>query len=311
MKKTYVIGGANVDIVGVPNQPLRQADSNPGKISISFGGVGRNIAENLAYLKDEVHLVSIFGEDALGHLCFDFCKKIGIKMEDSFFSQTTSTSTYMAVMDHRRDMHLAISDMEILQELDLKRLAMTASKINPDDLCVIDTNLDRESIHFLCENIRCPLILDPISTVKAEKVKDLLGHFTMIKPNRYEAEVLCGFPLQNDTDMKKAVNYFLAEGVKEVIISLGEDGIVAGDGNQIVKMKLTPVSVVNATGGGDSFVGAYVHAMHSEMSFIDRLTFAIATSVLTIGSPQTVDPELSSERIHLLIESSLIERNSL
>jgi len=311
MKKTYVIGGANVDIVGVPNQPLRQADSNPGKISISFGGVGRNIAENLAYLKDEVHLVSIFGEDALGRLCFDFCKKIGIRMEDSFFSQTTSTSTYMAVMDHRRDMHLAISDMEILQELDLKRLAMTVSKINPDDLCVIDTNLDRESIRFLCENIRCPLILDPISTVKAEKVKDLLGYFTMIKPNRYEAEVLCGFSLQNDSDMKRAVNYFLAEGVKEVIISLGEDGIVAGDGNQIVKMKMTPVSVVNATGGGDSFVGAYVHAMHSDMSFVDRLTFAIATSVLTIGSPQTVDPELSSERIHLLIESSLIERNSL
>jgi len=311
MKKTYVIGGANVDIVGVPNQPLRQADSNPGKISISFGGVGRNIAENLAYLKDEVHLVSIFGEDALGRLCFDFCKKIGIRMEDSFFSQTTSTSTYMAVMDHRRDMHLAISDMEILQELDLKRLAMTVSKINPDDLCVIDTNLDRESIRFLCENIRCPLILDPISTVKAEKVKDLLGYFTMIKPNRYEAEVLCGFSLQNDSDMKRAVNYFLAEGVKEVIISLGEDGIVAGDGNQIVKMKMTPVSVVNATGGGDSFVGAYVHAMHSDMSFVDRLTFAIATSVLTIGSPQTVDPELSSERIHLLIENSLIERNSL
>jgi len=311
MKKTYVIGGANVDIVGVPNQPLRQADSNPGKISISFGGVGRNIAENLAYLKDEVHLVSIFGDDALGHLCFDFCKKIGIKMDDSFFSQTTSTSTYMAVMDHRRDMHLAISDMEILQELDLKRLATTVSKIDPDDLCVIDTNLDRESIRFLCENIRCPLILDPISTVKAEKAKELLGYFTMIKPNRYEAEVLCGFPLQNDTDMKRAVNYFLAEGVKEVIISLGEDGIIAGDGNQIIKMKMTPVSIVNATGGGDSFVGAYVHAMQSEMPFIDRLTFAIATSVLTIGSSQTVDPELSIERIRLLIENSLIERNSL
>ncbi len=311
MKKTYVIGGANVDIVGVPNQPLRQADSNPGKISISFGGVGRNIAENLAYLKDEVHLVSIFGEDALGRLCFDFCKRIGINMEDSFFSKTTSTSTYMAVMDHRRDMHLAISDMEILQEMDLKRLALTVSKINPDDLCVIDTNLNHESIRFLCENIRCPLILDPISTVKAEKVKEMLGYFTVIKPNRYEAEVLCGFSLQNDMDMKRAINYFLAEGVKEVIISLGEEGIVAGDGNQIVKMRMTPVSVVNATGGGDSFVGAYVHAMHKQMSFIERLTFAIATSVLTIGSSQTVDPELSEDRIRLLIKNSSIERNSL
>ena len=49
-----VIGGVNIDIGGHSFQPLIPADSNPGKISVSLGGVGRNIAHNLSLLGTDV-----------------------------------------------------------------------------------------------------------------------------------------------------------------------------------------------------------------------------------------------------------------
>jgi len=49
-----VVGGVNVDIGGCSFAPLVDADSNPGKVSISLGGVGRNIAHNMSLMGLEV-----------------------------------------------------------------------------------------------------------------------------------------------------------------------------------------------------------------------------------------------------------------
>ena len=45
-----VCGGVNIDIGAHSFAPLRAKDSNPGKVELSLGGVGRNIAHNMAWL---------------------------------------------------------------------------------------------------------------------------------------------------------------------------------------------------------------------------------------------------------------------
>ena len=49
-----VVGGVNVDIGGRSHAKLVAADSNPGKVSVSLGGVGRNIAHNMALMGVDV-----------------------------------------------------------------------------------------------------------------------------------------------------------------------------------------------------------------------------------------------------------------
>ena len=55
-EKDYVviIGSANIDVAGYSHESLNYADSNPGKIKFTPGGVGRNIAQNLALLEDAI-----------------------------------------------------------------------------------------------------------------------------------------------------------------------------------------------------------------------------------------------------------------
>ena len=50
-----VVGGVNVDIGGQSYAPLVARDSNPGRVRISLGGVGRNIAHNMSLLGVDVH----------------------------------------------------------------------------------------------------------------------------------------------------------------------------------------------------------------------------------------------------------------
>ena len=66
MSEVSIIGGITADIEGLPYDRLIQGDSNPGKITMSYGGVGRNIVENLARLGTSVSFISVAGDDFPG-----------------------------------------------------------------------------------------------------------------------------------------------------------------------------------------------------------------------------------------------------
>ena len=66
MADITIVGGINIDIEGSPFKPLVPEDSNPGKIRMSFGGVGRNIAENVVRSGGSTAMISVVGEDHMG-----------------------------------------------------------------------------------------------------------------------------------------------------------------------------------------------------------------------------------------------------
>lgn len=66
MAAITVVGGINIDIEGRPDDALIRADSNPGKVSVSVGGVGRNIVENIARLGGDAAMISLTGDDVMG-----------------------------------------------------------------------------------------------------------------------------------------------------------------------------------------------------------------------------------------------------
>jgi hypothetical protein len=63
MSRAAVIGAVNIDICGRPFNPLIMRDSNPGTVTMSMGGVGRNIAHNLRLLGLDVTFITALGGD--------------------------------------------------------------------------------------------------------------------------------------------------------------------------------------------------------------------------------------------------------
>ena len=108
-----VVGGVNMDIGGISHAQLVSADSNPGRVRISLGGVGRNIAHNMALMGLDVRMVTVLGGDFYAQKIVSTCGEMGIDISRSLRVADAITSTYLVISGPDGDMKLAISDMDI------------------------------------------------------------------------------------------------------------------------------------------------------------------------------------------------------
>ena len=300
MKNSYiaVIGGANIDIQGFPHDKLVFHDSNLGQIKVSLGGVGRNIAENLVKLGVNTKLISVVGTDPYGLKILEEAKVIGLDMEDSIVLKDEATSIYLSMLDESGDMVAAISYMDIYEKLTVDFIKQKKKVIENSKLCIIDTNIPREAMEYiLMNNNNIDFFLDTVSTAKARKVKDLIGYFHTIKPNKIEAELLTGIAINNEDDLKIASEYFLQKGVKRVFISLGDNGVFYNDGHNINHIRPPRVKVVNATRAGDAFMAALAYGHFYELGIEEMAKMAIAASLIAISHENTINPYMSIESI--------------
>ena len=122
MADITVIGGINIDIEGRPFRPLVMGDSNPGQIRLAFGGVGRNITENIARTGGDVAMISVVGDDFMGQSAVRQLSGLGVDTRGILTLQGRTSSMYLSLLNHQHDMELAMSDLEILNALTVEVL---------------------------------------------------------------------------------------------------------------------------------------------------------------------------------------------
>ena len=140
-----VVGGANMDIGGRPAKPMVPRDSNPGRVFFSPGGVGRNIAHNLALLEEDVRFLSVFGDDASGAQLTESCRRAGIDITLSPVLPGGKSAVYLFLTAHTGEMELAVSDMDIYEQMTPAYLAARMDTVNRARVCIADTNIPAES----------------------------------------------------------------------------------------------------------------------------------------------------------------------
>ncbi|MCX4370225.1 MAG: PfkB family carbohydrate kinase [Dysosmobacter sp.] len=296
-----VVGGVNVDIGGRPAAALVARDSNPGAVHSSLGGVGRNIAHNMALLGLDVRLLTAFGDDLNAQKVAASCGELGIDISQSPIISGGRTSTYLFISDEHGDMALAVSDMEIYQHLTPQALAQRHKLLDTSQLVIIDTNIPEESIVWLAENCAAPLFADPVSTAKAPKLKPVLGYLHTLKPNRLEAELLSGVPITDSESLNRAADALLETGLRRVFISLGAEGVFAADHNSRIQLPCLPAELVNATGCGDAFMAAIAWAYLQGTDLADTARAGLAASSIAMASRETINPSMGEKALTALL----------
>lgn len=289
-----VVGGVNIDIGGRSFAPLVRADSNPGSVSMSLGGVGRNIAHNLALLGTDVRLLTAFGEDVYGQQIAVSCAELGIDAKCALRCSDAPTSTYLYIADHNGEMALAVSDMSICEKITPAYLAANLPLLHNAQVVVADTNIPAESLIYLAENCQQPLFCDPVSTVKAEKLLPILDKIHTLKPNRLEAELLSGVPIRKTADVESAAQALLDKGVHRLFISMGADGVYAATTQQQLWLSNLPGNMVNTTGCGDAFMAALVWAYLEGTDLEHTALAGLAAGSIAMESKETINPAMSA-----------------
>ena len=294
-KEPYVVvvGGVNIDIGGRSNAPLVAEDSNPGKIRSSLGGVGRNIAHNLALLGARVSMLTALGDDDGARRIEESCRTLGIDLSDALSVKGGTTSTYLFLADANGDMALAMNDMAIYEHLTPAFLETKLAMLNGAALVITDTNLPAESIRYLAEHCTAPLFADPVSAAKAGKLEPVLGRLHTLKPNRMEAELLSGVTVRDEESLYRAADQLLATGLKRIFISLGADGVLAADHERKLHLKNLPAEMVNTTGCGDAFMAAVARASLEGADLETAARWGLAAAAIAMESADTINPAMS------------------
>ncbi|WP_251859575.1 carbohydrate kinase family protein [Clostridium sp. Marseille-Q2269] len=304
--KPYVLvfGASVVDIFGFSCCDYRTHNSNPGKIKISFGGVCRNIAENLSKVGVNTRFISILGEDKNGKCMLEHSRKIGYDMEDSLILKGGTTPTYMAILDQNGEMVSAVADMKSIDKMNCEFIDSKEHIIEKSEYTVLDSD-NPKIMEYILKKFkgRTRFILDPVSAEKAKNIKYLIKYFHTIKPNIHEAEVLSGFKIESMEDLKKAGQYFISLGVENVFISLDSEGIYYKNKTEEGKIKAHDVTVKNVTGAGDAFVAGIAYGYMNKLSLKETVKFSISMANLTIEHEETINPDLSYEIVKNNIKS--------
>lgn len=299
-----VVGGVNVDICGRSSGSLVPADSNPGTVTTSLGGVGRNIAHNLRLLDADVRLLTAYGEDVNGDRVRTSCAQLGIDISQALRLSGAATSTYLYIADPEGEMALAISDMSICRRITPEYLADNLPLLQNARVVVADCNIPADSLQYLAEHCTAPLFIDPVSTAKAAKVLPILSGIHTLKPNRLEAELLSGVKIESRDDLPKAADKLLQMGVQRLFISLGAEGVYAAEGDLRLWLPTIPGEMVNTTGCGDAFMAALVWAYLEDLDLENTARAGLAAGSIAMESQQTINPTISAERLQSRMKKS-------
>lgn len=289
-----VIGGANMDIIGFTAGALVPRDSNPGHVRRGHGGVGRNIAENLARLGVDVELVTALGDDDAGVRMLEECGLLGIGTRAALVVDDLPTSTYLAVMDEHHDLSVAVNDMRALQRLDETYVRGLRDRLTPPRLLVLDANLERAALEAavaLWPDV--PVLLDPVSTVKAVRAERILDGLTVLKANEMEAAVLAGLSADTAPGLDKIADRLMDAGVGRLFISRGPAGVYCAEKNERLHVAAPHVDVANTTGAGDAFAAGVAYATLEGLALRDAAEFATAVAGATLVTERTVSEDLS------------------
>jgi pseudouridine kinase len=279
-RTVVVVGGANVDVKARTTAPLVAATSNPGTVVRTPGGVGRNIAENLARLGSQVALVSVVGSDPDGEWLLEETARAGVDVTPVL--RGGQTGRYVAVLDADGDLVAGVSDMAATD-------AVTPEVLDHDllrsaALVVVDGNLPVPTVDaVLALGVR--VVIDPVSVAKAGRISPLLSG---------KRPVFAITPNQDELAAMGSVAGLHERGVEVVWVRRGPAGSLLSTPDGAVDLPAPRVDPVDVTGAGDAMLAAFCHRVLAGDPLVEAAAYGHRAAALTVASPHTVVPDLRS-----------------
>jgi pseudouridine kinase len=302
-KPVLVIGTAGLDMVGRLAGEPEAGTSTPASIRLAFGGVARNVAENLARLGQSCILISAVGDDLHGNDLRTELETAGVDISGVRVVEGACTGAYLAIVDPQGSLRLALDDMTPLQSLTPEILQGHEALFEKAGMVFFDANLAAESITAvvrLAQKAGVPIGADPTSRHLAERLLPHLRKLHLVTPSVGEAEVLLEreIPRDDPSAAVLAARDLVGRGVKVAIISLSEFGVAYASRDQRGYVPALRTVIVDPTGAGDALTAAVLFALQNDIPLDEAVKLGITAASLTLRSKKTVVPDLTLERLY-------------
>lgn len=220
----------------------------------SVGGNAANVAVGLARLGKKVSIVTDLGDDINGNMIADHFKQE--KVDCSllrFVKQDTRYSVVLNVLGER-----TILSGKSKRNYSLPTLKPTKA-IYYTSLGESFEKLQNKLMKYLDKHQDIFVAMNPGSYQIAhgqEAIQKMIPYTDLLFLNKEEAYAITGIDSE-----KKAIEHLCSLGVYMVVITDGERGAVAGDGQLCYRVQPLPITPIGKTGAGDAFSSGFMNAI--------------------------------------------------
>ena len=289
MSNIIVIGGSNIDIFALSDNAIKAYDSNPGSVLEAYGGVGRNIAENLGRLELKPTLITAMAKDDVSRFN-QHLSDAGVNLEVIL---SEKTSQYVAVLDNHCDMYVAVSAMQSYEKLKYEDFMSYLPLIQKAKFLVIDTNLDGDVIEEIIKETSAAIYVDAISSLKLLKIRRLLTSIDVIKLNEIEARSL----FDSELSLEQLLQKLQRLGPKRIYLTMGAKGAYAITRETIQYRTVIKAEKTFTTGAGDAFLSGVIYA---DINGLDSLLYGQLNARFCLDALSAVNPNLTPMNLEKL-----------
>lgn len=286
-----VVGSANVDLTTFHDAFPKPGETIFGKsFDLGFGGKGANQAVAARLCGANVAMVAKVGNDLFGPATIKNFEAQGIDASHVGIAQGVSSGVAPIFVDPEGQNRILVvkGANDLLSPEDVEAAEPLLRKANA---IVLQFEIPLRTVYHTVQvakdkGIRCIVNPAPAQVVDFEQLRGV-DYFI---PNESEAETISGMHVQTADDAKHCARYLLGQGVKRVVITLGERGCLLANDERAEIVPPFQVQSVDTTGAGDAFIGSFAVFLgegFSEKEALQRASLYAALSTTKVGTQKS------------------------
>ena len=315
----YVVGTASIDYrttidEALLRDPTHTATLDDNELNIDFGGIGKNISENIHRIGHNVSYICAIGSDVFGQELLEECRQNGIDVSDSLVVPAKKSSTYLEISSRdRKKIVLSSANMKLQQSLPPDFLQGKSTKFRHALAIVIEDSLSENSIQYISSNYPpIPIFMVCSKFTRIPRYMHFLNQFHALVTNLDIAWSVLGEhgtpPLQDD--LAKDIARQLTNKVGgAVLMCYGKSEVVYAHDNRVILGRYSDPGyrADNYAHYRDTVAAAFFHCLLEEADDEELVRYVCACRDIVSGTEQIVNKQLCPELVSASMEKMSVE----
>jgi len=304
MSGIIVIGSLNMDlVVTAPKVPVMGETILGSGFMTVPGGKGANQAVAAARLGGKVSIIGCLGDDIFGRDLKRNLESNGV--DTSAVNIINGVASGIAVIVVKEGNNFIIVDPGANSCVTPHMIDLQDQLIQNSDIVMVQLEIPLEAVERAVNTAKRHGVKVLLNPAPARELGDeLLSKVDIFTPNEIECEIITGIPIKSVEDVGKAIEFLMAKGIPQVIVTMGGAGVVYNRGTEIVHKDVPAVKVVDTTAAGDSFSGAVAVALSQGRSIDAAVDFGNIVGTLTVTKKGAQTSLPTSEDVESFIKKS-------
>ncbi len=284
-KNILVVGSLNMDIsISMKKMPIIGETILGNSMQYSNGGKGANQACTIGKLGGNVEMLGCIGNDDFGKNQETNLSKFNVNTKNLKISGTAPTGTAVIYVDENGKNSIVVV-AGANTSCDIEYLKTKEDNFKNSDYVLLQLEIPMEAVKYSVEKgkeLGKTVILNPAPAPETI-CDDILKNIDFFTPNESELQRLAKLEkMETLEDVEKGARVFLEKGVKNVMVTLGENGVLLVNKDTVQHFPANKVKAVDTTAAGDCFNGAFVLGLSEGKSIAESIIFANKASSIAV-----------------------------